>query len=172
MYVARVFLKGVNVDNLSDEPDDRTDSSDDEKMSFTYYSGTVEHTTEFTLGDVKVCKDRKENDHAEFMGDCKGKVEKCKSIGGEWMHESGNQNDSAFCKVKEGTEFDKHLCEKYGGRIDGQVCVSNECAGSEVAMKGQCFFKDYVKSGCKIAGCEQCLPSMVSCENCEDGKNW
>ena len=27
-----------------------------------------------------------------------------------------------------------------------------------------------MKSDCKIAGCEQCLPSMVSCKNCEDGK--
>ena len=40
--------------------------------------------------------------------DCGRESGKCKSIGGEWMHESGNQNDLAFCKEK-GTEFDKQF---------------------------------------------------------------
>ncbi len=142
-----------------------------DKMYFVYSNAPKEKISEFTSEDVKGCKGRDQSDEDEFfIGDCRGKVEKCESIGGEWMYKTGEQNDSAFCKVGKGTTISRNLCEKYGGRIENETCVNLDCNESEVALKGQCFFKDYVKSDCKIAGCEQCLPSMVSCENCEDGK--
>ena len=46
-----------------------------------------------------------------------GKVKKCKSIGGEWMDKTGEQNDSAFCKVKKG----QNLTNTYVKNMVGEL---------------------------------------------------